>query len=273
MLNPWLSLFLRPWFLLDQKNYSTLGLYFLFFFLNGKHSFWLRTSCYVQVTCQKICDSPSPTTYLICLQFHQGICQAWQLTHNENFAMWLQLAWLLITSARLGLPGTIPVMSALHWATVTQTVQLCSVRLGALCLCGLLTLHCYLLDLCSCICFWPARWPSADYSFLVSFSIFTLTCLFIDQQAGTLSMFCKHQGCEMKWKQIFNIKLLIVVLVCMGCPAFWNMRPFKLSLIESLLKSGPVCCLIFPLTGVNFVATAGLRISLLLTYASYFHFV
>lgn len=164
--------------------------------------------------------------------------------HNENFAMWLQLAWLLITSARLGLPGAIPVMLALHWATVTQTVQLCSVRLAALCLCGLLTVQCYLLDLCFCICFWPAWWPSADYSFFVSFSIFNLTCLFIDQRAGTLSMFCKRQGYE-KWKQIFNIKLCIVVLVYVGFPACWNVRPFKLSWVKNLLKSGAVCCLTF----------------------------
>lgn len=179
------------------------------------------------------------------LQFHQGICQAWWLMHNKNFAMWLQLAWLLITSARLGLPGTIPVMLALHWASVTQIVQLCSVRLGAPCLCGLLAAQRYLLDLCSCICFWSALWPSADYSFFVSFSIFNLTCLFIDQQAGTLSMFCKYQGCEMKWKQIFNIELFTVVYIYVGFPAFWNMRPFKLSLIKNLLKSGAVCCLIF----------------------------
>lgn len=43
VLSPWLSLliFARP------ENYSTLVLYFLFFFLNERHSFWLRTSCYV----------------------------------------------------------------------------------------------------------------------------------------------------------------------------------------------------------------------------------
>lgn len=143
----------------------------------------------MQVICKKICDSPSPTTYLMCLLFHRGICQAWWLMHDENFAMWLQRAWLLITSARLGLLGTIPVMLALHWATVTQTVQLCSVRLGALCPCGLLTVQCYLLDLSSCICFWPARWPSADYSFFISFSIFNLTCVFIDQRAGLFPCF------------------------------------------------------------------------------------
>lgn len=33
-------IFARP------ENYSTLGLCFLFFFLNGRHSLWLRTSCY-----------------------------------------------------------------------------------------------------------------------------------------------------------------------------------------------------------------------------------
>lgn len=199
----------------------------------------------MQVTCEKICNSPSPTTYLICLQFQQGICQAWWLMHNENFAMWLQLAWLLITSARLRLPGTIPVMLALHWATVTQTVQLCSVRLGALCLRGLIPMQCYLLDLCFCVCFWPAWWSSADHFFFVYFSIFNLTCQFIYQQAGTLCMFCKRQSCEIKWKQIFNIKLIVVVLVYIGFPAFWNVRPFKLSLIKNLLKWWAVCCLIF----------------------------
>lgn len=44
--------------------------------------------------------------------------------------------------------------------------------------------------------------------------------MFIGQQAGTLSVFCKRQGCEMKWKQIFNIQLYIVVFIYVGFPAF-----------------------------------------------------
>lgn len=43
---PGVDLILASMIFARPENCSSLGLYFLFSFLNGRHLFWLRTSCY-----------------------------------------------------------------------------------------------------------------------------------------------------------------------------------------------------------------------------------
>lgn len=93
-IKPGAELILASMIFARRENCFSLGLYFLFSFLmddicsdSGPHV--------TQVACKKMCDSFPHN-----LQLHQGICQAWWLMHNKNFAMWLQLAWLFDTKCQ-----------------------------------------------------------------------------------------------------------------------------------------------------------------------------
>jgi len=49
-------------------------------------------------------------------------------------------------------------------------------------------------------------------------------------------MFCKHKGCKIEWKLIFDMKLFILVFVS-GFSCFLNCEAFQVKLDKLLLIS------------------------------------